>query len=155
MPGTKTNRHLAPTLFTLDLSVRFRDLDAMGHVNNAVFFTYFEEGRKAFFQQHFPSNKGLDFPFILAHAACDYQRPVTLRDTVRLLLWVGEIGNKRFDFIYRIVDQEDAGKVYASGKSVQVAFDYRNQRSTVIPEDVRERLAPYQRLSMQTTPPAQ
>lgn len=136
-------------VFILDLHVRFRDLDAMGHVNNAVFFTYFEEGRKAFFQKHFSTKDGLKFPFILAHAECDYQKPITLNDAVRLVMQVGEIGNKRFDFLYRIVDQKDAGTAYASGNSVQVSFDYKEQRSTPIPEDVRRRLTPYQGTSME------
>ncbi len=134
----------AKRVFTVDLKVRFRDLDAMGHVNNAVFFTYFEEGRKTFFQTHFHGEKGVEFPFILAHAACDYQKPITLDDAVRLLMWVGEIRTKRFDFIYRIVDARQEGGVYASGRSVQVAFDYQDHCSVKIPEHVYRRLLLYQ-----------
>ncbi len=130
--------------FTADLKVRFRDLDAMGHVNNAVFFTYFEEGRKAFFEKHFQKDGKLDFPFILANASCDYLKPITLSDDIQLVLWVREIGNKRFDFTYRIVDRKDKTVVFASGKSVQVSFDYQKGKSTPIPSHVFERLVPYQ-----------
>lgn len=136
-------------VFTVDLNVRFRDLDAMGHVNNAVFFTYFEEGRKAFFQKHSKNPRSLDFPFILAHVACDYRKPVTLEDAIRLLLWVGEIGKRRFDFLYRIADGRNPETVYASGRSVQVSFDYRNQRSILLPREVIEHLLPFQEAAFQ------
>jgi len=137
-------------MFTMDLNVRFRDLDAMGHVNNAVFFTYFEEGRKAFFQKHFEKNWVFDFPFILAHAACDYKKPITLNDDIRLAMWVGDIGNKRFDFIYHIMGRQDTTLVYALGKSTQVSFDYQKQKSIVIPKHIIELLVPYQDVSLQT-----
>lgn len=140
----------AHQVFTVDLNVRFRDLDAMGHVNNAVFFTYFEEGRKAFFQTHFEKNGASDFLFILAHAACDYRKPITLKDAIRLCMWVGEMSTKRFDFIYRLIDGRDSNTIYASGRSVQVSFDYPNQKSIPLPHEAVKRLVPYQEESFKT-----
>jgi len=134
-------------MFTVDLNVRFRDMDANRHVNNAVFFTYFEEGRRAFFQKHF--ERVFVFPFILAHAACDYKKPISLNDDIQLAMWVGDIGNKRFDFIYRIIGRQDTTLVYALGKSTQVSFDYQKQKSIVIPKHVAELLVPYQDISLQ------
>jgi acyl-CoA thioesterase FadM len=66
--------------FQTAINVRFNDIDAMGHVNNAVLFTYFEEGRKALFLERLKGVKGGGFNFILAHIQCDYLLPVRLED---------------------------------------------------------------------------
>lgn len=83
-----------------DITVRFRDIDSMGHVNNAVFLTYFEEGRKDFLESVLEVVNPEDYPFILAHISCDFLRPVKLGDRVSLQTWIGEIGEKSFRFKY-------------------------------------------------------
>lgn len=132
-------------LFKTPIDVRFRDLDAMGHVNNAVYFTYFEEGRKKFFVSSSKVENPLDFSFILAHIDCDYIRPVTLNTRLLLLMWVKEIGNKSFALGYKLVDLSDEAVVYAKGASVQVCFDYKAGRSMEIPENLKEKLMEYRR----------
>lgn len=133
-------------LFTTPLTVRFRDLDAMGHVNNAIFFTYFEEGRKAFFSKILPvSNQSL-FPFILAHSRCDYLQPIALDTPLLLQLWVKKMSRKRFDLGYQLVNTSDQSLVYARGESVQVCFDYARNQSILMPVELRQQLAAYQRL---------
>ena len=77
-----------------DMDVRFKDIDSMGHVNNAVFFTYFEEGRKAFFHTLFNMAKPGDFNFIIGHVSCDFLRPVKLNNSVSVQLWISETGGK-------------------------------------------------------------
>jgi len=131
--------------FTTDIVVRFRDLDAMGHVNNAVMFTYFEEGRKAFFQSQFSSASANDFPFILAHARCDYLRPVALGNRPRLKMWIEDIGSKSFAIGYELAEAADPETVYSRGRSVQVCFDYRENRSVPISAEWRTILEGYLR----------
>ncbi len=129
--------------FSTDIEVRFRDIDAMGHVNNAVFFTYFEEGRKHFVHQVFGVKGPSDFSFILAHVRCDYLRPIKLNNRVSLEMWVSEIGAKRFNLKYELVDSDDRAVVFASGESVQVCFDYQQNRSTAVSKELREKLDVY------------
>ncbi len=124
--------------FTLEIEVRFRDLDALGHMNNAVYFTYFEEGRKSFSQAHFGVNNPGDFGFILARIACDFIAPVKLGDRVLLRMTVGDIGNKSFTFRYAMVDSRDPARVFAQGKSTQVCYDYRKNTTRPVSEPVRE-----------------
>jgi acyl-CoA thioester hydrolase len=129
-----------------DTPVRFRDIDSMGHVNNAVYFTYFEEGRKAFVREVFGIVSPSDYNFILAHISCDFLKAITISDDVCLEIWVGEIGRKRFDFIYRLVKKSatvDNPVVYATGRSVQVFFDYQKNTTLTIPEAVREKISEY------------
>ncbi len=134
---------MAGERFTVVLDVRFRDLDAMGHVNNSVYFTYFEEGRKYFFHHIMQSKSIRDFPFVIAHAACDYLRPARLSDPLRLALWVSEMGDKSFTLHYRLIHREDPSVLFARGKTVQVGYDYRNNRSMPISDDLRVKLAGY------------
>lgn len=130
-------------LFSTNIEVRFRDLDAIGHVNNAVFFTYFEEGRKHFSQKVFEVSDVSDFNFIMAHIQCDFIKPIQFNDRVILQMWVKDIGTKSFSFEYRLVDFSDEAMVYATGKSIQVCYDYQKNRSIEVPAKMRERLTLY------------
>ncbi|MGD9972161.1 MAG: acyl-CoA thioesterase [Desulfatirhabdiaceae bacterium] len=129
-------------VYKTPIPVRFRDLDAMGHVNNAVYFTYFEEGRKNFF---FDCNtdKNQSFNFILARITCDYLRPVSMTSNLILQIRVTEIGRKSFHLGYRLLDAKDESVVYAEGGSIQVCYDYARKKSIEVPEDMREKLAGY------------
>ena len=131
-------------IFTIQIDVRFRDLDAMGHVNNSVFFTYFEEGRKYFFFNFSKVSDPFDFAFILAHISCDYLRPVKLDTRLSLQMWVKEIGKKSFELCYQLVDSSDESIVYAKGESVQVCFDYEQNKSVEVSEELKKSLSKYQ-----------
>ena len=130
-------------LFSTNIEVRFRDLDAMGHVNNSVYFTYFEEGRKHFSKKVFGVSNISDFKFIMAHIRCDFIRPIRFNDHVILQMWVKDIGTKSFSFEYRLVDFSDEAMVYATGKSIQVCYDYQKNRSIEVPAKMREKLTMY------------
>jgi acyl-CoA thioester hydrolase len=131
------------TIFFTDIEVRFRDLDALGHVNNAVYFTYFEEGRKHFSKKVFGVSDISDFKFIMAHIQCDFIRPIRFNDPVILQMWVKDIGTKSFSFEYRLVDFPDETRVYATGESIQVCYDYGNNKSIEVPAKMRENLTRY------------
>ena len=117
-----------------DITTRFRDIDSMGHVNNAVYFTYFEEGRKEFLRSLFNIVNPDEYNFILAHIRCDYLKPIRISDPISLELWVGEIGLKKFDLVYAIVNRDDSSAVYATGRSVQIFYDYKKNASMPIPQ---------------------
>ena len=126
-----------------DIVVRFRDIDSMGHVNNAVFLTYFEEGRKAFLFEVLNIVNPADYPFILAHIDCDFLKPVRLGDSLTLLVWIGEIGNKSFTFKYQLVDPRDTSATYGKGTSIMVYFDYRANKAVPIPDGFLKKISPY------------
>jgi acyl-CoA thioester hydrolase len=126
-----------------DITVRFRDIDSMGHVNNAVFFTYFEEGRKEFLRSLFHIVKTEEYPFILAHISCDFLKPIRISDPISLQSWVGEIGKKKFDLVYTIVNSTDESIVYASGRSVQTFYDYKKNTTMPIPQYFLDRILEY------------
>ncbi len=118
--------------FTLDLAVRFRDCDAMGHVNNAVFLTYLEEARGAWYFEVVggppdPSR----FPFILASVHIDYKSPARYREKLRVEVKVGEVRNRSFALEY-VVAAED--RVVATATTIQVTCDYAAGVPVPIPE---------------------
>ncbi len=115
----------------------------MGHVNNSVFFTYFEEGRKAFFQNISKNSDRSVFPFILAHIGCDFLSPIRLDTQLSLEMWVKEIGNKSFGLGYNLADLTDGSITYAKGESVQVCFDYRENKSIAVPAELKKKLTEY------------
>jgi len=132
-----------PRKVVYEIEVRFRDIDSMGHVNNAVFLTYFEEGRKVFLRDVLAIVDPKDYPFILAHIDCDFLRPLKLGDSPLLEVWIGEIREKSFAFAYRIVERWDEAVVYTKGRSVMVLFDYKENRSIPIPKDFLEKIQAY------------
>jgi acyl-CoA thioester hydrolase len=138
--------------FATEIQVRFRDIDSMGHVNNAVYLTYFEEGRKEFVRPLLGMTKPEDYTFILAHIECDFLKPVQISDTVSLEVWIGEIGTKRFDFLYQLLKKgvdEAEWSVCANGRSVQVFFDYQQNITIPIPPDIRDKLAKYSSMNLE------
>jgi acyl-CoA thioester hydrolase len=129
--------------FQSRISIRFNDIDAMGHVNNAVIFTYFEEGRKALFYDAFRESAPGGFNFMLAHLECDYILPVRLEDRLLLNLWVTAIGTKSFGLAYALMDEADVKRVFAKGSSVQVCYDYRQRLSVPVPQTLKKALLAY------------
>lgn len=129
--------------FSTPVDVRFRDLDAMGHVNNAVFFTYFEEGRLALFSSTSPAEKFPGFDFILAHTSCDYLKPVTIDDQLTLQIRADRIGAKSFTLGYAVLDRKDDHAMFATGTSVQVCYDYGRQKTMPVPGDLIDLLRQY------------
>jgi len=126
-----------------DITIRFRDIDSMGHVNNAVYFTYFEEGRKEFLRSLFNIVNPDEYNFILAHIRCDYLKPIRISDPISLHLWVGEIGQKKFDLLYAIVNRDDSSTVYATGLSVQIFYDYKKNTTIPIPQYFLDKILEY------------
>jgi acyl-CoA thioester hydrolase len=132
-----------PFRFSTMLEVRWRDLDAMGHVNNAVYFTYLEQARV-----HYLREVGLlpvdpaDIGIIIAEASCRYKSPLALGERVTIRMRVSELRNASFTFEYR-VEGED-GRLASSARTVQACYDYQNQRPIPILDEWRETIAAYE-----------
>jgi acyl-CoA thioester hydrolase len=117
------------------LNIRFKDIDAMGHVNNAVYITFFEEGRKAFLKEVLGVTDPSGYSMILATISCEYIKPLCITDDPLLEIWVADIGKKSFRFKYRVLDRIDNKLIYAKGESVMVAYNYKEKHSMLIPQE--------------------
>jgi acyl-CoA thioester hydrolase len=125
------------------LHTRFRDCDLFGHVNNAVYLTYMEEARWAYWREltgSFPHDRlpGL----ILARVECDYLRP--LRAGERLDIWIGttRIGRSSMTLDCEMLDEH--GQAVAKGSAVVVAYDYAVAAPVPVPDWARARIEEYE-----------
>jgi acyl-CoA thioester hydrolase len=109
--------------------VRFRDCDAMGHVNNAVYSTYLEESRIGVLG-------GLN-AFILARVEIDFRSELRMGEEVEVRTRCSRIGSKSFDLEHEIAAGD---RVVAEAKSILVAYDYALGASVPIPDGLRRRL---------------
>ena len=120
----------------IDIEPRFRDTDAMGHVNNAAFITYFEVARTAYWLRLTGIRRYDEVPFILAHVSADFRSPAVVGETLVVGMRIVRLGTSSFDAEYRILSRED-DRLVAEGRSVMVMFDYERQASFSIPNDLR------------------
>jgi len=126
-----------------EVEVRFADLDSLGHVNNATYFTYFETARANYFSalELWDGTDMASLGVIVAHAACDFRRPIGYGQTVRVGVATSRLGRKSFDLTYRIASQ--TGEVLAEGVTIMVHYDYQAGRSTEMPDRWRRTLAEF------------
>jgi acyl-CoA thioester hydrolase len=128
------------------IQIRFKDLDSMGHVNNANHFTYFELARMQYFDEVVAETINWEEQgIILAHMEIDYKKPILLHDHVLVYARVSKLGTKSFDFEYCIVVENDnAIEIVATGKSVQVCFNYLSNQTVLVPELWRAKVEAYE-----------
>jgi acyl-CoA thioester hydrolase len=115
-------------------TVRFRDLDAMGHMNNAVYATFIEQARLAFLT---PNGANVE-NMILARLEIDFRSPVELGETIEIAVTPARIGTKSFDLDYVLRAGE---RVVAEAKTVLVAYDYATSSSIELPDEWKEQFA--------------
>ncbi|MBN1957670.1 MAG: acyl-CoA thioesterase [Desulfuromonadales bacterium] len=123
--------------FTTPIEVRFADLDAYGHVNNALFFTFLETARIKLFQQHFGAFLDTPLMFLVVRAECDYRLPIELNDPLLVTVAVDQVRHSSFDFSYRLHDGGD--KLFAEAKTVMVSYDPRIKKPVAIPAEIKKK----------------
>ena len=132
---------LADFPVTVEIPVAWGDMDALGHVNNAVYFRYFETARIRFFAElglgSIEQSNGVG-P-ILHSASCRFRIPLTHPDTVTVGAQIGEVGDDRFVMRYWAVSHHH-GAVAADGESLIVTFDYATGSKARVPDALRARL---------------
>ena len=122
------------------IPIRWGDMDAMGHVNNTVYFRYMEQARISWFAALVPAKEAWQSTgIVIANAVCNYKRPITYPGTVEVKLYVGAPGGSSVPTFYEL--RVDADPLpYADGEAVVVFVNMKTQRSSRIPDGIRERL---------------
>ena len=123
--------------FSCPIQVRWRDLDAFGHVNNATFASYLEMARTAAWIALFGGRGALAIPFFVKRLEIDYRRPIDLEDEVRVWLRVGETRGASFTFEYVV---EVGGEVAAEAVTKLACVDKKSGRPVPIEAGVRAKL---------------
>ena len=133
------------TTFTVvrDLQPRFRDTDAMGHINNAVYVTYLEVARQNYWQALDAESDYRRVPFILAGVKIDFRSEALVKETLTLAIRCGWVGNKSFGFEYEI-REKTTQRLVVEASSVQVCYDYGTKTSVPVPLELRRRLETFE-----------
>ena len=148
MPHGRQNNPFHPASFRFRQPVPFRwaDLDSMGHTNNAIYLTYFEQIR-ILYAREVMGWEWQQMGMILARTEIDYVRPLTHPLHVEVLARVIRWGNKSFAMEYAVADLSQADPIlYAIAESVLVGFDYSKQSSAPLPVAYREAAREYEPL---------
>jgi acyl-CoA thioester hydrolase len=127
----------SPRTYRVPIPIRFADIDALGHVNNAVFQSYMEVARTAFWAERIGEVRVHEIDFVLARVEIDYRRPVRFNDALSCDLWLERIGRSSFTVGYRFAVD---GKAVAEGRSVQVFIDLATGEPKPVPDSFREKV---------------
>ena len=118
---------------------RFRDTDAMGHINNAVYVTYLEVARQIYWEtlDHVADYRRV--PFILAHVTIDFRSEALVKEALEIGIRCEWIGGKSFAYAYQIWEQASE-RLVVEATTVQVCYDYATKTSMPMPEELRRKL---------------
>lgn len=148
------------------VQIRFRDLDPLAHVNNTVYFTYFEEARSFYFDKldtwlkewpsreehqevesivsHPPHNpriktrpNGSHYGLLVKEISCTYQLPLIRDDQVEVGVRMAKVGRTSFIMEHCIRDINEHSRIFATGRSVMVWCNYLNGRPHPVPPSLR------------------
>lgn len=132
--------------FSTPIKIRFRDLDAFGHVNNAVFFTYMEVARTDYFTHvGLLKNEWPPIFFIIAEATCQFKAPIQMDTPLAIQVRVGGLRNSSFSLEYQFTDQA-TGQILALGRTAQVMYDYTAKCTVPLPAEWRQTLMAFEAL---------
>ena len=125
--------------FTYPIEVRFRDMDALGHVNNAVYLTYLESARIAYWL-HVTKRSGLDaLDMILARVEIDYRSPLAYGEALDVTVRCASMRRSSFVLEFKATERA-AGRLVAEARKVLVHYDYAASRSLALPPQLRDLL---------------
>jgi len=128
---------------SVSIPIRYADIDAQRHLNNVAYFAFMEHARVVYLRE-VGLWGGEDFQaigMIVAEASCSYRAPARLGETVTVWIRVSHLGNKSFHFEYRLATER--GEI-ATGRTVQVCYDYAHQQSIPLPAEWREAMVSYE-----------
>lgn len=129
------------------IQIRFKDVDKMGHVNNANHLTYIELARLKYFEEIVKMEDGLnkEVGLILARIEIDYKQPLFLADQIFVYTRCSKIGTKSVELEWQIVrDKSGAVEIVAKGIAVIVYFNYEHNLTVAVPELHRKMITEYE-----------
>lgn len=127
---------------SIELDVRWGDMDALGHVNNTVYFRYFEQARIGWLETMGHAIEEGDTGPVAINARCTFLRPIYYPDRLDVRIYVGPPGRSSFETYYEIRRAGTQAPLYAEGATKLVWTHYADGRSIPLPEDMRQLLTP-------------
>lgn len=138
MPKKQTPLEPAKKLLhTIQLQVRWGDMDIFGHVNNANYFRYLEQARISWFETIGAPSGNVGHGPILVAAACNFRIPIVYPATVEVRTYAKKLGRTSIPMYQEIVDADKPTTLFADGDSTIVWIDYQAGKSEPLPAEVR------------------
>ena len=125
-----------PVVF--ETPVAWGEMDSMGHVNNVVYFRYFESARIAYFERvgFLDEMRRSGVGPILATTKCRFRKPLTYPDCIRVGATAHDMQEDRFTMLY-CIESEALGTIAADGEALIVTYDYNKKCKAALPDSVR------------------
>jgi acyl-CoA thioester hydrolase len=118
------------------IAIRWGDMDAMGHVNNTVYFRYMEQARISWFDALVPQAEAWQATgIVIANASCNFKRPLNYPGMVEVNLLIGAPGGSSVQTYYEL---RVGDELYADGAATVVFIDMQKQKPIRIPQAIRE-----------------
>lgn len=117
------------------IAIRWGDMDAMGHVNNTVYFRYMEQARIGWFESLLPGGEAWgSIAIVIVNASCNFNRPINYPGTVEVKVFAGAPGGSSVPTFYELNIENE---LYADGAATVVFIDAKEQKPLRIPERIR------------------
>ena len=130
-------RHVMP------IQLRFNDLDRLGHVNNAVYFSFYDLAKTHYFTDVFGTIDWEEHVTIIASLHSDFYAPIFFDEKIAVETAVVEIGNKSFKLLQRGVNTE-TGEVKCSCETVMVGYNLKTLQAEPIPQEWKDAFCAYE-----------
>lgn len=132
----------------LPVQIRFNDIDSLGHVNNAIYLSYFDLGKAAYFQTI--RKQIIDWTkidVVVANINIDYHAPTYMHEKLEVRTKITGLGNKSMKMLQYLINIE-TGELKSSCRTVMVGFHPENKISQLITDDWRNAIHDYEGLPL-------
>ncbi len=127
-------------IYSCEIPVRWGDMDAYGHVNNAMYMRYLEEARVQLLAKMGAKMDGDGIDPVVINVGCTFMRPIVYPDTVRIDCFVSEPGRSSFMTLYKIYSESDPSQAVSEGYAKVVWMDHHSGKSVPLPADIRQHI---------------
>lgn len=137
---------MEPTKFNhiIPIQLRFNDFDVLGHVNNSVYFSFYDLGKTAYFNEVLPDLiTSKDVGVVIANIQVSFLLPIYPEESVAVQTAVVEIGDKSFKLFQRLIDTE-TNEVKCICQTIMVGFDAKTKSTRTISSEWRRAIAGYE-----------
>ena len=138
--STETKDGARKRLYAARVALRWSDMDANNHVNNAKLFTYFEQARIEWLERQGLQNTAQNEGPVVVKTTCEFLRPIPYPETIEVQVYGGAPGRTSFPTYYEIVSGTQAGLRYAVGEAIMVWTDRGGGTSRPVPQRLRDLL---------------
>jgi len=135
--SNSTAENVRHFIHSCQIAVRWGDMDAYGHVNNALYMRYLEEARVQFLAEIGATMDGSGIDPVVINVGCTFLRPITYPATIIVNSYIGEIGRSSFMVHYELATADSPETICSEGYSKVVWMDHHSGRSVPLPDNIR------------------